>query len=556
MFPRTRMYLIFAALTLVLQGCGKSGTTPEPQPSSYSFTNMTVNGTSNGLAYTFTSVKPVIRLNFSEAIRPGTISGSITMKSGTGTPVPVTTALENANATIVVQPTNPLSVFSSYTLDISTALLSEKGGNIQFGISATLATGIDSLDKFPQVSDEALLDLVQKQTFKYFRDFAHPVSGLTRERNTSGDLVTSGGSGFGMMAILAAINRNFITRKEGLDQIVKMVSFLKNTAQTFHGAYPHWLNGATGAVIPFSTKDDGADLVETSYLIQGLLCARQFFNGADINESSLRSDVNVIWNRVEWNWFRKNNENVLYWHWSPAFAWDVNLPVKGWNECLITYVLAASSPTSTIPKTVYDNGWAGNGSMKNGGSFYGVTLPLGLGSGGPLFFSHYSFLGINPKDLTDAYANYWTQNTAHARINFNYCKANPKKFAGYSSACWGLTASDNNLTGYAAHSPDNDLGIISPTAAISSLPYLPTESMEAIKFFYYKLGDRIFKEYGFADAFNLNNAWFATSTLAIDQGPEIIMIENHRSGLLWNLFMSCPEIKTGMKNLGFQSPNL
>ena len=545
-----------AVMLLLITGCGKSGTSPEPQPSQYSFVNMSVNGQSNGFAYTFTSVKPLIRLNFSEAQRTSTIAGSVVMKSATGNVVPVTTTPDNNNATIVVQPVTSLATFSNYTLDVSNSLLSEKGGNIQFGISATLSTGIDSLDKFPQISDDALLDLVQKQTFKYFFDFAHPVSGLARERNSSGDVVTTGGSGFGVMATLAAVSRNFITRKQGLDQLVKMVSFLKNTAQTFHGAYPHWLNGATGAVVPFSSRDNGADLVETSFLIQGLLCARQYFTGTDATETALRSDINVIWNRVEWNWFRKSNENVLYWHWSPSAAWDINLQIKGWNECLVTYVLGASSSTNPIPKSVYDNGWAGNGSMKNGGSFYGVTLPLGTGSGGPLFFSHYSFLGINPKDLTDAYANYWTQNTAQSRINLNYCKANPKKFAGYSSACWGLTASDNNLTGYAAHSPDNDLGVISPTAAISSMPYLPAESMEALRFFYYKLGDRIFKDYGFTDAFNLNNAWFATSSLAIDQGPQIVMIENYRSGLLWNLFMSCPEIKTGMKSLGFQSPNL
>jgi hypothetical protein len=545
-----------AVILLLITGCGKSGTSPEPQPLQYSFVNMSVNGQSNGFAYAFTSVKPLIRLNFSEALRASTIPGSVVMKSATGNTIPFTTMLENNNATLVVQPVTSLATFSNYILDVSNSLLSEKGGNIQFGISATLSTGIDSLDKFPQISDDALLDLVQKQTFKYFFDFAHPVSGLARERNSSGDVVTTGGSGFGIMATLAAVNRNFITRKQGLDQLVKIVSFLKNTAQTFHGAYPHWLNGATGAVVPFSSRDNGADLVETSFLIQGLLCARQYFAGTDATETALRSDINVIWNRVEWNWFRKSNENVLYWHWSPSAAWDINLQIKGWNECLVTYVLGASSSTNPIPKLVYENGWAGNGSMKNGGSLYGVTLPLGAGSGGPLFFSHYSFLGINPKDLTDAYANYWTQNTAQSRINLNYCQANPKKFAGYSSACWGLTASDNNLSGYAAHSPDNDLGVISPTAAISSMPYLPAESMEALKFFYYKLGDRIFKDYGFTDAFNLNNAWFATSTLAIDQGPQIVMIENYRSGLLWNLFMSCPEIKTGMKSLGFQSPNL
>jgi hypothetical protein len=218
--------------------------------------------------------------------------------------------------------------------------------------------------------------------------------------------------------------------------------------------------------------------------------------------------------------------------------------------------LAAASPDHSISKAVYDEGWARSGAMRNGNTYYGVPLPLGPAQGGPLFFAHYSFLGINPKDLTDAYANYWEQNRAHTLINYNYSKANPKGFAGYSDAVWGLTASDDNKVGYLAHSPSNDNGVISPTAALSSMPYTPEESMRALRFFYYKLGDKLWKDYGFVDAFNLTDGWFATSFLAIDQGPIIVMIENHRSGLLWNLFMSAPEVKAGLRKLGFQSPHL
>ena len=233
----------------------------------------------------------------------------------------------------------------------------------------------------------------------------------------------------------------------------------------------------------------------------------------------------------------------------------MNLPIRGWNEALITYVLAASSNTSPITKTVYDNSWAQNGKLANGNSYYGIKLPLGPAYGGPLFFSQYSFLGINPHDLKDAYADYWQQNTAHSLINYTYCKTNPKQYTGYSQDCWGLPASDQQ-DGYSARDPTNDNGTIAPTAALSSMPYTPTESMQALRFFYYKLGDKIWQQYGFVDAFNLTNLWFANSFLAIDQGPIIVMIENGRSQLLWNLFMSCPEVKKGMKNLGFQSPNL
>jgi hypothetical protein len=231
------------------------------------------------------------------------------------------------------------------------------------------------------------------------------------------------------------------------------------------------------------------------------------------------------------------------------------MQIKGWNEALITYVLAASSPTFSIPKTVYDNGWASNGTMRNGNTYFGIQLPLGPNLGGPLFFEHYSFLGINPFGLLDAYANYQTQTINHTKINYEYVKANPRNYYGYSDQSWGLTASDIP-NGYAASSPTNDLGVIAPTAALSSFPYTPAESMKALKFFYYKLGDRLWGEYGFKDAFSLHDPWFANSYLAIDQGPIIVMIENYRSGLLWNLFMSCPEVKSGMRTLGFQSPYL
>jgi hypothetical protein len=355
------------------------------------------------------------------------------------------------------------------------------------------------------------------------------------------------------MAIITGINRGFITRAQGLIRMQTIVGFLKNTAQTFHGAFPHWLNGSTGTVIPFSAQDNGADLVETSYLVQGLLCARQYFNDVSTVELSLRTDINTICNRVEWSFFRQNNQNVLYWHWSPNLNWVMNMPIRGWNESLITYVLAASSTTFGIPASVYTNGWAGGAGFTNGATYYGHQLPLGPAYGGPLFFSHYSFLGINPNGLTDSYANYAIQTRNHTLINYEACKANTRGYFGYSDSVWGLTASDIP-NGYAASSPTNDLGVIAPTAALSSFPYTPAESMAALKFYYYVLGDKLWKQYGFVDAFSLHDAWFANSFLAIDQGPIIVMIENYRSGLLWNLFMSCPEIETGMTSLGFASP--
>ena len=538
-----------------LSACKKTDKPISATPNNFSYTSGSVDGkTDANLNFSSVSAEAIVKITFNEAVDQSSLNGNILFNESGGVAVLFSSSLENNNTTVIIKPTATLSSFKSYTVTLSN-LKSKSGFLLKSSVNLTLKTDLDLSDKFPVISDDELLTLVQKQTFKYFWDFGHPVSGLARERDSSGDLVTSGGSGFGIMAIVVGINRQFISRAEGLARLRKITGFLKNNAQTFHGAFPHWLNGATGVVIPFSAKDDGADLVETSYLMQGLLTARQYFNGADVGEKTLRDDINTLWNAVEWSWFRKNNENVLYWHWSPNYNWDMNQKIQGWNEALITYVLAGSSPNYSVPKAVYDQGWALNGTIKNGNTYYGTVLPLGPANGGPLFFAHYSFLGINPTGLTDAYANYEAQNKSHTLINYKYCVANPKGFSGYSDQCWGLTASDDP-NGYLAHEPNNDNGVISPTAALSSFPYTPVESTKALKFFYYKLGDKIFKNYGFVDAFSLQNGWFANSFLAIDQGPIIIMIENDRTGLLWNLFMSCPEVKTGMKNLGFQSPQL
>ncbi len=554
-----KIYSIPVMLT-VLFSCSKNGdnnnNTPPPAPSAFSLSAYKVNGVVNAAKYINVNTKPVIAISFSAALNTATAAGNISFAANSGTAVAFTTSFQNHDSTVVITPASSLAYLTKYTVTVATNLTSTQKGNLESAVNVSLTTQLDSTNKFPTISDDALLTLVQQQTFKYFWDFGHPTSGLARERNTSGDVVTTGGSGFGIMAIVVGINRQFISRSDGLARMQKIVAFLKNNAQTFHGAFPHWMNGVTGEVVPFSTQDDGADLVETAYLMEGLLTARQYFSGASTAETNLRADINTLYNNVEWDWFRQNGQNTLYWHWSPDYGWSTNQQVNGWDEAMITYVMAASSPTHSIPQIVYQNGWAGNGSEKNGNQYYGVTLPLGPAGGGPLFFEHYSFLGINPNGLTDAYANYQTQTLNHALINYNYCVANPNANLGYSANCWGLTASDIENNGYTASSPTNDVGVIAPTAAISSLPYTPAQSMQALHFFYYKLGDKLWGQYGFYDSFDLNDDWFATSDLAIDEGPIIGMIENYRTGLLWNLFMSCPEVKTGMKNLGFTSPNL
>ncbi len=444
-----------------------------------------------------------------------------------------------------------------YSLILSLVLLLSFSSFAQKKKSSPVATAAFNPSNRPKnLSDNDLLELVQKQTFRYFWDFGHPVSGLARERsnesfNYGSEVVTTGGTGFGIMAMIVAAERGWQPRDSVANRLLKMVMFLQK-ADAYHGIFPHWLNGSTGKTIPFSRKDDGADLVESSFLFQGLLCARQYFKNDNPTENALRNRINNLWREAEWDFFTRDGRKVLYWHWSPNNGWAMDFELRGYNEALITYVLAASSPRYSISPEPYHKGWAMSNFFKNGKEFYGLKLPLGFDYGGPLFFTHYSFLGLNPKGLKDRYADYWEQNVHHSLINYRYCVDNPKKFKGYGEDCWGLTASDT-YNGYNAHSPTNDFGTITPTAALSSFPYTPDQSMKALRHFYDDLGDKIWSEYGFVDAFNESENWYANSHLAIDQGPIIVMIENHRTGLLWNLFMSCPEVSEGLKKLDFKS---
>jgi len=417
----------------------------------------------------------------------------------------------------------------------------------------------------PALTDAQAMDQVQKDAIKYFWEYAESNSRLARERYHTDDpgndahIVTTGGSGFGLMSIIVGIERGFLPRVEAVSRLTTALNFLEK-ADRFHGAWPHWINGETGRVIPFGTKDNGGDLVETSFLCQGLLTVREYFKNGTADEQALATKADNLWRGVEWDWYTKG-ENALYWHWSPNYAWQMNFKLEGYNECLITYVLGAASPTHPISAAAYQQGWARNGGIVNGSSQYGFPVVLNYngapGNVGPLFWSHYSYLGLDPRGLTDAYANYWTLTQNHSKIIYQYCLANPNKWAGYSDKVWGLTASytrnSDGTTGYTAHQPTNDNGVISPTAALSSFPYTPTESMKFLHYLYDEKKSTLVGVAGPYDAFSPQYNWVTPRYLAIDQGTIAPMVENHRTGLMWNLFMQAPEVKLGLKKLGFSS---
>ncbi len=434
---------------------------------------------------------------------------------------------------------------SDVTVDYKLTAIDKNYNESEYSISSSTST--------QDMTDDEILTMVQQATFRYFWDNAHPVSGLARERSPGGkNTVTSGGSGFGIMAVLVGIEREFITREQGSERILLNLNFLKN-ADRFHGAWSHWLNGETGTAIPFSQYDDGGDLVETAFLVQGILTARQYFNQDNQTENQIRDLATELWESVEWDWYRRTeSSNFLYWHWSPNHNWTMNFQLQGPNETMITYLLGIASPTHPIPASMWEDGWASSVNYENGKEFYGYPLWVGWDYGGPLFFSHYSFIGFDPRGIKDSHCNYFLNNKNQTLINRAWCIDNPGEYEGYGENCWGLTASDDPF-GYSAHEPTlaRDNGTITPTAALSSFPYTPEESMNALKYFYNELGEDLWGIFGFKDAFNLSQNWFAGSYIAIDQGPIIDMIENYRSGLLWNNFMANPEIQPVLDAIGF-----
>jgi hypothetical protein len=419
------------------------------------------------------------------------------------------------------------------------------------------------------LTDDELVSMVQEACFRFYWECAHPIAGLAPEV-WPGDpnLLALGGNGFGVMALIVAAEREFVTRDQATARILKIVRFLAK-ADRFHGVWPHFLNGDTGKAIAFFGKyDNGGDLVETAFMIQGLLAARQYFDRDTAAEREVRDTITQLWRDVEWDWYRKTPAgDVLYWHWSPDHGFYIGHPLVGWNETMMVYLLAIASPTHPVPASLYHSGWAGTADLQvryrqgwsrttagdhyaNGRSFYGIKLDVGEGNGADLFFTHFSFMGFDPRDLRDRYTNYFKNNRAIALINHAYCVENPRRFAGYSPDCWGLSAGINSGGGRPL--PRDDNGTINIMAALASMPYTPQQSLAALKHYYRDLGAKVWGIYGFHDGFNQTENWYEETYMALNQAPITVMAENHRTGLVWRLFMANPEIRPALTAIGFK----
>ena len=421
-----------------------------------------------------------------------------------------------------------------------------------------------------EFNDDELLTMLQQDCFRYYWDGADPNSGMTRE-NIPGDdrIVATGASGFGIMALVVGVDRHFITREQGVERMTRIANFLEH-AQRYHGAWSHFMDGSTGKSLPvFGMFDNGGDLVETSFLVQGLLAARQYFHGKTEAEQALYKRITQLWETVEWDWYRGDpKSNFIYWHWSAEWAQQIHHPLIGFNEVMITYLLAMSSPTHGVPVDMYYSGWAGQSEQAlgyrrgwsgavdgdhygNGHTYYGIKLDVGVGTGGPLFFTHYSYVGFDPAKLHDRFtSSYFDNNRKIALINRAYCIANPKHFDGYGPDAWGLTASDGP-EGYVPHAPDDqsDRGTLTPTGALASFPYTPDASMAALKHYYRDLGAQLWGIYGPRDAYDVKHNWISPIYMGLNQAPITVMVENYRSKLVWNSFMANPEITDMLRKL-------
>lgn len=475
--------------------------------------------------------------------------------------LPVATGKERFTVKRAERPEGPFTVIATgHRCNVYSDFIGENGLTYYYRVSSS-ADGGKPADKLTTVSartwamtDQQLLDSVQGATFRYFWTYAHPVSGLIRERSGYDSTCATGGTGFGLFALMVGAERGFAPRAKVAERVLKMLIFLDEKAERFHGAFSHWIDGATGKTRPVSRKDDGADLVETAFLMQGVLAVRQYFNRADAVETEIRQRATRLWEGVEWDWFLKEpGGKSLHWHWSPNFGWEKDVKITGWNECMIAYLLAIASPTHPIPADCYYQGWAGQPNYAHNQSYYGFKQSVGPPMGGPLFFTHYSFIGFDPRNKRDRFCNYFENNRNVTLIQRAYAIQNPGRHKGYGENLWGFTASMSPHKYHASAPGARDNGTIAPTAALSAMPYAPAESLACLKHLYQNYGKQLWGEFGFKDAFNLDHNWFADAWLAIDQGPIIAMIENARTGLCWRMFMANPEIAPMLKAIGWQT---
>lgn len=401
-----------------------------------------------------------------------------------------------------------------------------------------------------------ILDSQQKKMIDFFMSGADQTSGMCLNSSQWGGTMTTGATGMGFMNIITGVERGWISREEGLDQILKVVKFL-DKADRYHGSWSHWY-GTDGKTKPFGNQIVAGEIVETAFVMTGLIAAKEYFNGSDTKEVELRNYVDKFWNEIDWSNFVHNDK--LYWIWHSDKAGDkaYEHALTGWNETLIVYILALAAPEGhNISPDVYQKCWQSNGGIyRENQKVYGYEQPLGRPANMEgLFLAQYSFLGLDPRHMADQYINYWNHVTAYTMINRHYCVYEAPESHGYSETDWGITACEGAgpATEYKGRTPSNDDGVLCTSASVSSFPYTPFYCAQVLL----NLNQNwsfMNGKYGFKTSYHPASGKASSYYLGMEHAPQAVMIENYRSGLLWNLVMRNGHIKKGFELAGIAEP--
>jgi hypothetical protein len=417
-------------------------------------------------------------------------------------------------------------------------------------LSAVLAPQLAAM---PALSDEALLDSLQRTAFLYFWNEANPVNGLIRDRSQTGSPSSIAAQGFGISAICIAIDHGWVGLADGRARVMLGMQTLWNGNQGpetfgrngYKGLFYHFLDFNSGV----RTWSSELSTIDTALLMAGVLDAREYFTGTDQADADLRALADSLYLRVDWDFMRNGGAGIRM-GWNPETGFNTFGNWVGYNEAMILYILALGSPTHPVPAYTWGT-WTGSYWWSTQFGYTYVVFP-------PLFGHQYSHCWIDFRTMQDEYMRNkgitYFENSRRATLAARaYCIANPYNHTGYGADTWGLTASDDP-GGYLAHGAppaQNDNGTITPTAAAGSIAFAPEVVIPALQNMYNAYGVMLWGKYGFKDAFNLGQFWWGTDYLGIDQGPIIMMIENHLNGAVWDRFSRNPYLRAGALAAGF-----
>lgn len=427
-------------------------------------------------------------------------------------------------------------------------------------------------------TDVALMKDLEYRTFRWFWDAADPVTGLVPDRYPSDQTQSSVASvGFGLTAYGIGVTRGYVTRPQAVERTLRVLRTMLRLPQNatpmqaggYHGFFYHFLDHRTG--LRFNT-DTELSSIDTALLMQGVLFARSFYTQDTVSEREIRDLADTLFNRVDWRWMLRP-DNRLSMGWSPEHGFLSNY-WEGYSEGMMLYVLGLGASHSALEPVSWQAWLATND--KRWGESYGQTF-LNFA---PLFGHQYTHAWIDFRGIRDEWnrekgLDYFENSRRAVYAQRSYAQHNPGRWQDYGSDIWGLTASDGpadtvrheggqerHFMAYSARGVGRDYtlddGTLAPTAAGGSVAFAPEIAIRALRAMKDKYGMRIYGQYGFVDAFNPSyhddgqkNFWADNTYLGIDQGPILLMIENWRSGLVWNTMKRNPVIRQGLLRAGF-----